>query len=787
MTISSTIRKAGPFSGTGAQTAYPFAFKVFGAGDMLVVLTDANGIETVQALTANYTVSLNADQNVSPGGTVTMSVPPPAGYLLTVGSVVQPTQGQSIQNNGGFYPKIIENALDKLTISVQQIAESAARSFKLAFSDTGSPNLPAAAARANKLLSFDANGNPVAVAANPGSATALQLSLASAVGAAMVSYNNAGTTRTVEQMLDLLYYGVVNLRDKKFAGGAKGDGVTDDTAAIQAAIDFYTKRYDAYPKHDVYARGSLKTLNRRVSLYFPQGVYLITATLDARWRGFIDFIGDNSTIIAGANVNGAMLDLRYSSNVRVERLTFEAAKDFGNRFLHCVSAGGSADKVADGYNSATLVHFIESHFRNPADTCLNLMSNSSNLALDTAGLAGTFKASVDGCKIDGCFFAGGAVGFKYCGYEAWVSNCYFASQTYAGSMLYDNATLTYDKCLFSLNNAVPSTLIDTDNNIDSARYLSCYWEQGTYIVQALGAASDKRANLYFDGGRFESQQSGLIAMGNRHCTVTIKNVHIGNTNNNTSIACGNAFSTLVLEQNQIDQDYLGAVGNVASWVGPVFRTGFIAGNPVFNSKAVTTDIYVDHISGNDSNEGYANARAVATVAEALRRVNALGNTNIRLSSGTDAAPANHPIPANCQQYMGRVYFASWEKYSGQTNPIDQRTKIDGSANKYQVWGGTLKLQNVTLVGTRAITMYAGKLDLQSVRVAVSDVTGHIFVQSGTVSTRTCNFTGSGGVAFYIGDQDGIQATLFGDSNNWGAGIIKYQAYSNITTLVLSNL
>lgn len=603
-----------------------------------------------------------------------------------------------------------------------------------------------------------------------------------ATGSSLVGFIQAGVGAILRTVQDKLRDSV-SVKDF----GAKGDGVTDDTVAIQAAIDCYTKRYDAYPKHDVYARGSLRTLNRRIQLLFPQGVYLITATIDARWRGFIDFIGDNSTIIAGANVNGAMLDLRYSSNIRVKGLTFEAAKDFANRFLHCVSGGGSTDRVADGYNSATLVHFIECHFRNPSDTCLNLMSNSSNLALDTPAAAGTVKVSIDGCKIDGCFFAGGAVGIKYCGYEGWFSDSYFASQTYAGVMLYDNATLTMDKCLLSLNNAAPGILIDTDNNIDSLRMISCYWEQGTYILQALGAAVNKRSNLYFDGGRFESQQSGLLAMGGRHCTVTIKNVHIGSTNNNTAMVCSNAFSTLVLEQNQIDQDYLGAVGNTASWAGPIFRAGFLAGNPVFNSTAVTTDIYVDHVSGNDSNEGYANARALATLTEAFRRVNVLGNTNIRVSSGTDAAPANHIIPANCQQYLGRIYIASWEKYPGQVNPIDQRTKIDGSANKYQLFAGILKLQNVTLVGTRAISMYSGKLDLQTVTVPVSDPNGQIFIQSGSVAARTCNFTGVAGVAFYIGDQSGIQATLFGDSNTWGAGIIKWQAYANINALVQSNL
>lgn len=192
MTISSTTRKAGPFNGTGIQTAYPFSFKVFAASDMLVVQTDAAGVETTLALTTNYTVALNADQDASPGGTVNVLAAPPAGAKLTVGSVVLTTQGQSIPNQGGFYPKVVEQSLDKLTINVQQLAEAVSRSFKLAFSDTGSANLPAAAARANKLLSFDASGNPVAVAATSGSATDLQLLLGGSSGTSLVGFLQAG-------------------------------------------------------------------------------------------------------------------------------------------------------------------------------------------------------------------------------------------------------------------------------------------------------------------------------------------------------------------------------------------------------------------------------------------------------------------------------------------------------------------------------------------------------------------------------------------------------------------
>lgn len=140
MSISSTNRKAGPFNGNGAQTSFPFTFKVFLASDLYVVLTDANGAETVQTLTSQYTVSLNANQDTNPGGNVIMITAPPTGYMLTLGSQVPQTQGLQIGSLGNFDPSAINGALDRLTILAQQLAEQVGRAVKTTFSSTTSPD-----------------------------------------------------------------------------------------------------------------------------------------------------------------------------------------------------------------------------------------------------------------------------------------------------------------------------------------------------------------------------------------------------------------------------------------------------------------------------------------------------------------------------------------------------------------------------------------------------------------------------------------------------------------------
>ena len=138
MTINSTNRKAGPYAGTGSQTDYPFAFKVFAASDMLVVRTDTAGNDSTLILGTDYTVTLNADQNANPGGSVRSAAP--VGFRITLGSVMPATQGQSIPNNGGFFPKVIEDALDRLTILTQQLAEQVGRAVKTSISSPTSPD-----------------------------------------------------------------------------------------------------------------------------------------------------------------------------------------------------------------------------------------------------------------------------------------------------------------------------------------------------------------------------------------------------------------------------------------------------------------------------------------------------------------------------------------------------------------------------------------------------------------------------------------------------------------------
>ena len=168
MTINSTTRKTNPLVGNGNTHTYPFAFKVFTDADVVVKkLEDATSIETTLTLGLNndYIVTLNADQNSNPGGSITLKSGGnnqnlASGFRIVITSAVEPLQGTDLTNQGGFYPEVINDALDKAVILHQQQQEKLDRSISFSLTNTiGSLEITENAAnRANKVLAFDSAG-----------------------------------------------------------------------------------------------------------------------------------------------------------------------------------------------------------------------------------------------------------------------------------------------------------------------------------------------------------------------------------------------------------------------------------------------------------------------------------------------------------------------------------------------------------------------------------------------------------------------------------------------------
>lgn len=221
MTISSQSRQAGPYLGNDVATDFAFAFKVFSATDLQVVHTDAAGVESTLTLTTDYTVTLNSNQDSNPGGTVTLLTALATSTKLTITSSIDALQATDLTNQGGFYPKVITNALDKLTILIQQVLNGLGRSIKFPISDDGmTVTLPAASNRANKALVFDQYGAPgvsvdnyvdqlANVTAQASAAAGSAGNAAASAGSAATSANNAAASAVAAQGYAQTVLGVI--------------------------------------------------------------------------------------------------------------------------------------------------------------------------------------------------------------------------------------------------------------------------------------------------------------------------------------------------------------------------------------------------------------------------------------------------------------------------------------------------------------------------------------------------------------------------------------------------
>lgn len=161
MTIPATTRKAGPYSGTGAQTAWPFTFKVFATGDIAVTIANAAGVETLLTLGSDYSVTLNSNQDTSPGGTVTYPISGsalPVGSKLSIVGDVDYDQPYDIPAGGNFSPTALENQLDRTIMQVQQLKERNDRALVLPVTASASTDTNLPLPEAQKLIGWDVNG-----------------------------------------------------------------------------------------------------------------------------------------------------------------------------------------------------------------------------------------------------------------------------------------------------------------------------------------------------------------------------------------------------------------------------------------------------------------------------------------------------------------------------------------------------------------------------------------------------------------------------------------------------
>lgn len=376
MTISSSVRVAGPYTGTGSVSIYPFAFKVFQASDVLVKQTDLNGNVTTLALTTGYSVALNSDQNANPGGSIDLNTPLPNGYKLVISSQVQGLQGTSLTNNGGFYPNVIENALDYLTILVQQAQTEINASLQVPLGgsayDAGAKRIanlvdgqnPTDASTVEQMQAY-ANSAVAGVVGGYG------FFLAAGAGAAARTFQ--AKMRDVVSVLDF---------------GADPTGINDSTTAFQNAINAAGNGGVVFVPVGNYRLSGQLTLLPLQTLY-GEGYYLGTGGSPATQLYFTGTTGPAITCTSNFTLRNLLLRGTYSTNALQGVYAnggspfFDNCQfyDFGTAvylnasyYAYFHNCEWSSNGICVQANACYNVHFV----RPRASTCTDFLYTTSN-------------------------------------------------------------------------------------------------------------------------------------------------------------------------------------------------------------------------------------------------------------------------------------------------------------------------------------------------------------------------------------------------------------------------
>lgn len=377
MTVATEVARSGPYAGAGTIGPFTVGFRFLADSHLQVVRTSTAGIDTTLTLTTHYSVA-GAGATT---GTVTLVTALAVGEKLTIIRKVPFTQEADYVPGDSFPAESHEQALDKLTMETQQLKETVSRSITAAISSPAGIDYTLPAPEAFKILGW--NGTATGFQnTDPSGAGALAADLAnnsdSNKGAKLVGYDGAtaqavlddakvmanytalraytgraiGVRFTTQGIAGHFYRDTADLTSLDNGGtiivdaaarrwkrlfngnvlarwfGAVGNGVADDTAALQAC-------YSAHPG---------KYIDHEAGF-----TYLISAGL----------VGASGTTYAGtskikakngANIAAALFTTTNAVSCVIEGLEFDGNVDLGGSTSYLIyHTGGTGNRIRNTY------------------------------------------------------------------------------------------------------------------------------------------------------------------------------------------------------------------------------------------------------------------------------------------------------------------------------------------------------------------------------------------------------------------------------------------------------
>lgn len=331
MTITNTTLASSTYNGNGSTVAFATGFQFIANGDLQVVVTSADGTETIKTITTHYTVTGAGNPS---GGAVTFLVAPITGEKINIRSNVTIDQQTDYTEGGSFSASTHETALDKLTKICQQLKEISNRSVKVPITNQ-SATMQTNSISANYVLRVNSAGNGVEWV-TPVNA-ALSTTLTPSSNYFIVGDGSAWTSESPADARSSLGLGTIATQDSddvSITGGSisgitdlpVADGGTGASSAEDARVNLGVEigvdvlAYDP----DISAIAGLVSSANKLPYYTGSGTAAL-ADFTAAGRAILDD--------ANAAAQRTTLGLAIGTNVQAYDATLDALSSFNTNGL----------------------------------------------------------------------------------------------------------------------------------------------------------------------------------------------------------------------------------------------------------------------------------------------------------------------------------------------------------------------------------------------------------------------------------------------------------------------
>jgi len=324
--VTTESNRSGPYNCDGNDVTFEFDFPIEDTGDLIVILTDTTTAEpTVLTETTHYTVSAtNNDYFAGPGGLVTTVSAYASGYTITIIRDTSKTHDSEYEVGGRLDTEAIGASFDKQTMMIQDLNDLAKTALRVPIGEGPIDEIPNKVERASKYAAYDPNGNPI-VTEGTGDATPH-----TTFAAEFASKENAAEARAT---LDAQKQFCIDVTEAPYC--AVGDGVTDDTAAIQAAWDA------------AYSAGG-------GTIFIPVGIYLVNLSkvvgIDV---ATVIFEGQGQDSVLMANASDPVISItpavNYATHIIFKDLTIDgnSKASHGLELTNCAFISFERCKITD--------------------------------------------------------------------------------------------------------------------------------------------------------------------------------------------------------------------------------------------------------------------------------------------------------------------------------------------------------------------------------------------------------------------------------------------------------